>query len=142
MTALDAVQACLAAEHASAYGYGVLGGVLAGVAAGSSEQQLAAAAYVEHRQRRDDLVALISDQGVDPEPAQAAYELPRRVETLADCRALGRLLEQRAAETYAAAVAETVDRDREFVARALTACALRAIDWGAKPVPFPGIAEF
>ncbi len=141
MTALDAMQACLAAEHASVYGYGVVGGVLAEVAAGSSDQALAAAGYVEHRRRRDDLTALIADQDAVPVPAQAAYDLPGRVETLRDCRDLGRLLEEGAADTYAAAVGETVTSEREFVARALTACALRAVDWGARPVAFPGIAE-
>ncbi len=141
MTALEALQACLTAEHASVYGYGVIGGVLAGVAAGSSDQELAAAGYVEHRRRRDDLTAVIADQDAAPVPAQPAYDLPGPVETLADCRALGRLLEERTADTYAAAVAETVDSERELVARALSACALRAVDWGAKPVAFPGIAE-
>ena len=31
MSALDALQDCLAAEHAACYGYGVLGGALAGI---------------------------------------------------------------------------------------------------------------
>ncbi len=141
MTGLEALQTCLAAEHAGVYGYGVIGGVIAGVAGASSDQQLAATAYVEHRRRRDDLVRLISDQGADPVAAQAAYDLPGQVETHADCRALGRRLEQRAAAVYAAAVAETVDSERELVARALTSCALRAVDWGAAPTAFPGVAE-
>ena len=146
-----ALQECLAAEHAAVYGYGVLGGVLAGASSGtdgstSAEvtafQQLAAAGYVEHRRRRDDLTELISGQGADPVAAEPAYELPKRVTTPEDCRDLALLIEDRCAQTYADAVARSVDEDREFAARALTGCALRAASWGAEADPFPGLAEF
>ncbi len=42
MTALAALQDCLAAEHAAIYGYGVLGGVLGGDSNAASDQALAA----------------------------------------------------------------------------------------------------
>ncbi|HEY7044963.1 MAG TPA: ferritin-like domain-containing protein [Nocardioidaceae bacterium] len=142
MTAVDALQECLAAEHAAVYGYGVLGGVLAGVTpVGSSEQQRAASAYVEHRRRRDELTSLITGRGSEPVAAEAAYDVPRQVQTVQDCRDLARLIEDRCAQTYADAVSRTTDRDRELTAGALTACTLTAVGWGAPIEPFPGVAE-
>jgi hypothetical protein len=143
---LAALQECLAAEHAAVYGYGVVGGVLAGTTPfGSPEQRLAAAAYVEHRHRRDDLTATILHEGGQPVAAKPAYELPRQVRhvrTAADCRRLAQLLEERCGQTYADAVARSVDDDRDLTARALTACALRGAAWGAPFEPFPGLSEF
>ena len=138
-----ALQDCLAAEHAAIYGYGVLGGVLSEVSAlGSADQERAASGYVEHRTRRDDLTSAITAAGADPVAADPAYETPGRVTTLDDCRSLARDLEDSCAQVYADAVATSVDDDRETAARALTACALRAVSWGARPEPFPGVAEF
>ena len=67
---------------------------------------------------------------------------PGPVESVGDCRRLARDLEDRCAEIYADAVARSVDDDREVATRALTACALRAVAWGARPEPFPGVSEF
>ncbi len=140
---LDALQGCLAAEHAAVYGYGVLGGVLAGTTApDSADQVLAAATYVEHRRRRDDLTALITSRETEPVAADPAYEISGKVATPAQCRALARLLEDRCAQTYADAVSRCVGSDRELTARGLTASALRLVSWGADPEPFPGLAEF
>ncbi|MEJ7744715.1 MAG: DUF4439 domain-containing protein [Nocardioidaceae bacterium] len=57
---VTALQNCLGAEHAALYGYGVLGGVLAGVAGGESDLERARSSYADHRVLRDDLVALLS----------------------------------------------------------------------------------
>jgi hypothetical protein len=139
---VEALQDCLAAEHAAVYGYGVLGGVLAGESApGSADQERAASGYVEHRTRRDDLTAEISATGADPVAADPAYELPGPVVSVDDCRSLARDLEERCAQVYADAVSRSADDDRATAARALTACALRAVSWGARPEPFPGVAE-
>jgi hypothetical protein len=138
---VDALQSCLAAEDAAIYGYGVVGGVLAGVAAESPEQKVAMAAYEEHVRRRDDLTQRIVDSGAEPVAAQPAYALPRPVETRADCREVARLVEDRCAQTYADAVSRTVAVDRELTARALTSCALRTVAWGAPAQAFPGIPE-
>ena len=139
---LDALQDCLAAEHAAVYGYGVLGGVLAGrTPTGSSLQELAASTYADHRRRRDDLTDLIASRDGDPVAAQPAYRLPRRVSSVDDCRALALRLEDRCAEVYAEAVARCVDDDRELTAGSLTACALRSVSWGSRPVPFPGAPD-
>jgi hypothetical protein len=138
----DALQDCLAAEHAAVYGYGVVGGVLSGrTDAGSVLQELAADSYAEHRRRRDDLTDLIVARDVQPAAAEPAYQLPDAVSSVEDCRDLARGLEERCAAVYADAVSRSVDDDRELAARALTACALRGVGWGARPEPFPGVPE-
>jgi hypothetical protein len=139
---LDALQDCLAAEHAAVFGYGVVGGVLAGnTPVDSALRELAVAAYVEHRRRRDDLADLIGQRDADPVAAEPAYDLPTRATSVDECRELARLLEDRCAEVYADAVSHCVDDDRELTARGLTACAVRAVAWGARPEPFPGVTE-
>lgn len=139
---LDALQGCLAAEHAAVYGYGVVGGVLAGLTAvGSAARELAATSYVEHRRRRDDLTIRIAGLDADPVAAEPAYDLDGRVASIADCRDLARLLEQRCAQTYADTVSRSVGDDRALAAHSLTACAVRQTAWGARPEAFPGIAE-
>jgi hypothetical protein len=140
MTALDALQHCLAAEHAAIYGYGVLGGVLGGTSA-TDEIARAEAAYNAHVRRRDDLRERINDFGQEPVVAEPAYAVPGRVEDVASCRRLAQQLEKRAAAVYAAAAAETVDALRELMARALTDCALRADAWGAPDDVLPGLDE-
>lgn len=139
MTAVDAVQRCLAAEHACLYGYGVLGGVLAGVAAGSNDQARADSSYAEHRALRDGLTAVVSRLNAEPVPAEAAYDVPFLVGSLADCRRLARALEHKACGVYAFALTETVDDLRTLIADALTDCALREYAWGSQPQAFPGI---
>lgn len=141
MSDVDALQECLAAEHAALYGYGVLGGRLTEVAAGSSWQVLADAAYVEHRSRRDTLDAELTALDTEPVAAAAAYAIPFRPETLADCKKLARLLEFRCAAVYASAVTEAVDDVRELSAKGLAAAALREVQWGAPVSAFPGLDE-
>ena len=140
MTAVDALQDCLAAEHATVYGYGVLGGVLAGTTA-ADDLSRAGEAYDVHVRRRDDLRERIV--GFDARPVDAApvYALPVDVDDVDSCQALARQLEQRAAAVYAGAVAETTEELRALVARALTDCALRAEAWGAPDDALPGLAE-
>ena len=138
MTALDALQDCLAAEHAACFGYGVVGGVLAGIPDTSAEETRSDAFYVAHRQARDALTELIASLDADPVAAEAAYAAPP-VATPQACSRLARLLEQRTAAVYAYAVSQTTDETRAMAADALTDCALRATAWGAPADPFPGM---
>ncbi|MYT27221.1 DUF4439 domain-containing protein, partial [Streptomyces sp. SID7760] len=66
--ALEAAQAALGAEHAAAYGYGVIGARTA--AARSAE---AREAYGGHLARRDALARTVRELGGSPRPAEAAY---------------------------------------------------------------------
>ena len=141
MTARAALQDCLAAEHAAVYGYGVLGGVLAGHPAATKEQTQATEGYAAHRARRDTLTSLLVDLEVDPVPAEPAYDVPFRVVDVADCRRLGQHIERRSAAIYSSAVAQTVDDTRRLLAGALADVAVREVRWGAEPRAFPGVAE-
>jgi hypothetical protein len=140
VTAIDALQDCLAAEHAAIYGYGVLGGVLAGTTS-PDDSARATSAYDAHVRRRDDLRELINGFDAQPVVAAAAYALPVEVDDVASCRTLARQLEERTAAVFAGAVAATTDDLRELTARALTDCALRAATWGGPDDVLPGLAE-
>lgn len=141
MNRVAALQNCLAAEHAALFGYGVLGGVLAGVPFGAADLARARSAYAVHRELRDDLTVLISEAEVEPVAAAAVYDLPLTVRDRMGCRQLARLLEARTATVYGLAIAATVDEDRAFTAAALRGSVLREVGWGADVVPFPAIPE-
>lgn len=141
MTALTALQDCLAAEHAAIYGYGVLGGVLAGDGRAAIDQKLAAAGYVAHRTRRDELTAVIAGLDAVPAPAEAAYATPFRIASTTDCRRLGQHIEHRTAAAYSVAVAQTANGTRRMLASALIDAARREVRWGGEPQAFPGIAD-
>jgi hypothetical protein len=138
VTAVEALQRCLAAEHAAVYGYGVVGGVLAPVAGADLLRSLALECYEAHRARRDSLVAILTREGQQPVAAHAAYRLPGRVVGTSGSASLARQIERRSAAVYAFAVSQTVGSWRAMGVDALTACALREAAWGAAPQPFPG----
>jgi hypothetical protein len=139
VTALDAVQQCLAAEHAAVYGYGVVGGVLADIGGAADLRTYAQECYVAHRARRDALTELLTRSGQTPVAAHPAYRLPRPVVGRSGCTALARQIERRSAAVYAFAVSKTSDRSRAMAVDALTDCALREVGWGAEPRAFPGV---
>jgi Domain of unknown function (DUF4439) len=139
VSSVDAQQLCLAAEHAAVYGYGVVGGVLAGVADAAHLQAYADDCYDAHRSRRDALTARLLHAGVTPVAAYPVYRLPPRLQGRSGCRALARRIEHRTAAVYAFAVSETVAGARAMAVDALTDCALREAGWGAAPEPFPGL---
>lgn len=138
MSSIDALQDCLAAEHAACFGYAALGGALAGIPDTAADETRADEFYAEHLQARDDLTDLIASLDAEPVAARASYAV--RVLTDAPaCRRLAIRLEHGTAAAYAYAVAETSDEQRSAAADALTECALRATAWGATPVPLPGL---
>ncbi|MFC9954543.1 DUF4439 domain-containing protein, partial [Streptomyces prasinus] len=63
-----------AALLAAVYGYGVVGGRIAG-----DRRAEARSAYDAHRARRDALVREVKDMGADPVAAAAGYALPFQV---------------------------------------------------------------
>lgn len=138
MSEPDALQTCLAAEHAAVFGYGVLGGVLAGTSPSTVQMTLADASYAVHRDRRDTLVAMITELGPDPVAAAAVYDVSRPTDR-ADCTALAQELERRTAAVYAYAVAFTTGERRRFASTSLVDCAVRGVEWGAPSAPLPGI---
>ncbi|MEF9885730.1 MULTISPECIES: ferritin-like domain-containing protein [unclassified Streptomyces] len=136
MSALDATQAALAAEHAAVYGYGVVGGRI-----GPERRAEATAAYEAHRARRDALHRAVRDLGGTPVAAEAAYELPFPVADPAGAVRLAAVLEDRVAGVYSDLVRASPGPKRGEAAAALTEAAVRAVRWRGSDVTFPGLAE-
>ncbi|MEV4950245.1 DUF4439 domain-containing protein [Streptomyces sp. NPDC053755] len=136
MSALDAAQAALAAEHAAVYGYGVVGGRI-----GPERRAEAAAAHDGHRARRDVLRRAVRDLGGEPPAAAAAYELPFPVPDTAAAVRLAAVLEDRVAGVYSDLVRAARGPLRRDAAAALREAAVRAARWRGGDVTFPGLAE-
>ncbi|MFF1511053.1 DUF4439 domain-containing protein [Streptomyces sp. NPDC058326] len=136
MSALDATQAALAAEHAAVYGYGVVGGRI-----GTERRAEATAAYEAHRARRDALRRAVRDLGGTPVVAAAAYGLPFRVADAAGAARLAAVLEDRVAGVYSDLVRASEGPRRREAAAALREAAVRAVRWRGSDVTFPGLAE-
>ncbi|MBT2442838.1 DUF4439 domain-containing protein [Streptomyces sp. ISL-36] len=136
MSALDAAQAALAAEHAVVYGYGVVGGRI-----GAERRAEATAAYEGHRARRDALRRTVRDLGGEPAAAAAGYELPFAVPDTAAAVRLAAVLEDRVAAVYSDLVRAAEGPLRREAAAALREAAVRAVRWRGTGVTFPGLAE-
>ncbi|MFC9389952.1 DUF4439 domain-containing protein [Streptomyces venezuelae] len=136
MSALDATQAALAAEHAAVYGYGVVGGRV-----GAGRRAEATAAYEAHRARRDALRRTVRDLGGTPVVAEAAYALPFRIADPAAAARLAAVLEDRVAGVYSDLVRAAEGPQRREAAAALREAAVRAVRWRGSDVTFPGLAE-
>ncbi|AWN29805.1 ferritin-like domain-containing protein [Streptomyces libani] len=133
---LTAVQAALAAEHAAVYGYGVVGGRIAG-----DRREEAQAAYDGHRARRDALRRVVRDLGGTPQAAAAAYKLPFPVPDAAAAARLAAELEDRLAAVYADLVRAGGSVRRREAAAALREAAVRSVRWRGGGVAFPGLVE-
>ena len=134
--ALTALQAALAAEEATVYGYGVIGAQLSG---GSRDR--AAASMAEHQARERLLQQRISAAAATPAVAAPGYELPFPVDGQASAVRLAALLEDRLAAVYANGVQATSGPLRGALASALQRSALDALAWGGAGSAFPGLPE-
>ncbi|WP_411107656.1 ferritin-like domain-containing protein [Streptomyces sp. cmx-4-9] len=134
--ALEAAQAALAAEHAAAYGYGVVG-----ARADAARTTQAREAYGGHLARRDALARTVRELGGAPRPAEAAYALPFEVRTPADAERLAADIEDRVAGAYSDLVRAAEGPLRRMAADALSASALYAARWRGVGVAFPGLTE-
>ena len=136
MKELTAVQAALSAEHATVYGYGVVGGRVA-----EGRRKEAREAYDAHRARRDALQHVVRDLGATPKPAAAAYTLPFAVPDGSAAERLAAELEDRLAGVYADLVRASSGARRREAAGALREAAVRSVRWRGTGVPFPGLTE-
>ncbi|MET9959776.1 ferritin-like domain-containing protein [Streptomyces sp. NPDC006326] len=134
--ALQAAQSALAAEHAAAYGYGVIG-----ARAGAARAAEAREAYGGHLARRDALARTVRGMGGSPRAAEAAYALPFEVRGPADAERLAAEIEDRVAGAYSDLVRASDGRLRREAADALSAAAVRAARWRGVGVAFPGLTE-
>ncbi|GGO47778.1 hypothetical protein GCM10012287_21210 [Streptomyces daqingensis] len=133
---VDAVQAALAAEHATVYGYGVVGGRIS-----EDRRDEARQAHDAHRARRDALRREARDLGAEPEAAAAAYALPFAVPDSAAAVRLAAELEDRLAGAYADLVRAGEGARRREAAGALREAAVRSARWRGSGVAFPGLTE-
>jgi hypothetical protein len=134
-TAVMALQAVLAAEHAVIYGYGVVGAMLSG-----SEQATARADWTTHQESRDSLAAMLVKRGATPVAASPAYRLPFPVTNAKSARKLAAALEADVTRAYLGLVAVTEPELRSFAARQMQAAATRAAAWRGTTVAFPGMS--
>lgn len=131
-----AAQAALAAEHATVYGYGVVGGRVDDARAAEARE-----AHDAHRARRDAMGRAVRDLGAEPEAAAAAYTLPFPVPDEAAAVRLAAELESRLAAVYADLVRAATGGLRGEAAAGLREAAVRAVRWSGGSVAFPGLAE-
>ncbi|PVG82685.1 DUF4439 domain-containing protein [Nocardioides gansuensis] len=140
MSALDALQTTLAAEHAAVFLYGLYGGRTS-QSADPGLYAAVEAGYRAHRARRDQLRLAIADLGGEPVAAAATYEVPRNLVVATRIKRAALETERACQETYAAQVAQTVGGLRRWAATALAEAALQALAVGGRPEPFPGAPE-
>ena len=130
----------LTIEHSTIYGYGIVSAL-----SPPSVNDLVAQALVQHRQRRDDVIAMLAARNVTAPLAAAGYQLPMLVASAADAARLAVRMENDGATAWRAVIehADTAD-DRAFASTALTQSAVMAARWnralGAWPITtsFPG----
>jgi aspartate/methionine/tyrosine aminotransferase len=130
----------LTIEHSTIYGYGIVSAL-----SPPSVNDLVAQALGQHRQRRDDVIAMLAARNVTVPLAAAGYQLPMLVASAADAARLAVRMENDGATAWRAVVehADTAD-DRAFASTALTQSAVMAARWnralGAWPITtsFPG----
>ena len=115
--------ALLSAEHATVFGYGVLGARL-----DDATRRTALTAYDNHRARRDQLAGLLRGLGETPAPAAAGYDVatPTRQSALA----LAVRLEEGLSLRWRDLVGGTDDRTlRTLAIGGLQETAVRAATW-------------
>jgi hypothetical protein len=135
-----ALNDALAIEYSTIYGYGIVSAL-----SPPSVNDLVLEALLQHRQRRDDVIAMLAARKVTPPVAAAGYQLPMLVGSAADAARLAARMENDGATAWRAVIehAETAD-DRAFGATALTQSAVMASRWnkllGGWPITttFPG----
>lgn len=129
MTLLAALQAALAAEQATVYGYGVAGSILT-----DDDRAEATAALQAHQLLRDRLITLIAAAAATPAAARPAYRLPFAVTTPAAARELANHLEQGCAGALWDLIAASTPSTplRSHAIGWLSDTAERAAHWGAQ----------
>ena len=130
-------------EHAAIYGYGL-------VSAHSTvdDNELVSAALAEHRQRREAVIAVLTQRSVKVPLPAPGYQLPITVDTPADAARLAVRMEDDCADAWRAVMEQaSSDDDRKLGLTALTQSAVMAARWravlGAWPLTdaFPGGGE-
>jgi hypothetical protein len=134
VSALQALQAALAAEDAAIFGYGVAGAHLSRSRKSAAEQD-----WTGHNEARDTLTAMITALGATPVAAQAYYRLPFKVTNATSAAKLAAYLEDGVTRAYLGLVAVSGQKWRTFGALAMQSSAQRAAFWRGTTQAFPGL---
>lgn len=135
-----ALCAALTTEHAVIYGYGIVSARCLPDVNG-----LVSFALNQHRQRRDQVIAMLTGRSVSAPVADAGYQLPMPVNTPTDATRLAVRMEKDTEVAWRAVIEQAqTPEDRKFGVTALTQSAVLAARWnqvlGANPITtaFPG----
>ena len=138
-----ALSDALAVEHSTIYGYGIVSAL-----SRPSVNDLVVEALEQHRQRRDDVIAMLNGRKVNVPVAAAGYQLPMPVNSAADAARVAVRMENDCATAWRGVVEHAgTPEDRSFATKALTQSAVMAAHWskllGAWPITttFPGGSE-
>lgn len=140
MTPMEALQDTLAGEHAAVYLYGVIGARVSLPSAPELAEQVRKV-YALHRDRRDQLTAMVLTAGGDPVPSEVSYALPGAASTLPQLTAAALDVERRCTEVYAQMVGSTAGANRQWAIEAMSDAAVRQLGFGGNPQAFPGLPE-
>jgi hypothetical protein len=132
VTAVEAWTAVVRAEDAAVFAYSVAGARVKGAA-----RRRALAGLEEHRASRSQAAAFVVQAGGTPPPAEAAYALPDDVDTAPGARRAMAAVDNGLVAVYADAAAASTGAERRSAARTGADCAVRAVQWGARPQAFP-----
>jgi uncharacterized protein DUF4439 len=141
MAYAEALQTALAAEHAALYVYGALGAQTSQSGAPTLFAALTDA-YDAHRARRDQLVAILTDLGEQPVPAEPVYELPKNLDSTDAVTARALEIERSCASTYAYLVANSPAPERRLAVNLLIQTAVRELAFRGTPETLPGSDEY
>lgn len=128
----DALQRWLALEHEAVWLYPVIG------ARFHDLTKSARASFESHRDVRDDVLARLRSQGVEPVGTELSYDVGP-LKTPSDARKAALVLEASISAACLALVGVTEDAVRKHAIKNLTKSARAELTWGAKPQAFPGL---
>jgi Domain of unknown function (DUF4439) len=135
-----ALCAAVTTEHAVIYGYGIVSAHCEPEA-----NNLVSFALNQHRQRRDQAIAMLAGRSVSAPVAAAGYQLPMPVNTQTDAIRLAVRMEKDTELAWRAVIEQAQDpQDRRFGVTALTQSAVLTARWkqalGDWPITtaFPG----
>jgi phosphoribosylcarboxyaminoimidazole (NCAIR) mutase len=120
-----ALCAALSTEHAVIYGYGI-------VSAHSPPDvnKLVSYAMNQHRERRDQVIAMLAGRSVSAPVAAAGYQLPMPVNNATDAAHLAVRMEKDTETAWRAAIEQAqTAQDRGFGVTALTQSAMLVARW-------------
>ena len=135
-----ALCAALTTEHAVIYGYGIVSAHCQ-----PDVNSLVSYSLNQHRQRRDQVIAMLGGRSVNAPVAAAGYQLPMPVNNPTDANRLAVRMEKDTEVAWRAVIEQAqTPEDRKFGVTALTQSAVQAARWnqvlGANPITtaFPG----